>query len=100
MRWPMNLLQEYWQIFAGALAGIVWSLRLEGKVSGIDRKEREDPAIRKAFFELYAKAERENVTLRLDLLAHDIGALRDTVNTHHEEVIDRIDKLSIEAKKG
>lgn len=89
----MNLLQEYWQIFVGALAGVVWSLRLEGKVQGIDRKEREDPAIRKSFFELYAKAERENVTLKLDLLAREIKALNKTVESNHKEVIDRIKGL-------
>jgi len=89
----MNLFQEYWQIFLGLLAGTVWSIRLEGKVQGMEKREKEDPAIRKQLFELYAKTERENVTLRLDILAGEVKALKDTVEGNHSEVLDRIAEL-------
>jgi len=89
----MNLFQEYWQIFLGLLAGTVWSIRLEGKVHGMEKKEREDPAIRKQLFELYAKTERENVTLRLDILAGEVKALKGIVEGNHGEVLSRISDL-------
>ena len=83
----MSFLNEYWQILIASIAALVWSIRLEGKVQSGEKREREDPVVRKELFELYTRTERENVALRLDILAREVSILRETVKDNHTETL-------------
>jgi len=89
-----DLIKEWYGIFAAifmALFGAsVWIARLEYKVGEIERKEKIDPSIRKAEFEIFIESERTSDKLRLENLASDVHHLKEIVENNHRDIMSRL----------